>query len=351
MSKSLVEILEENEVKLRKKGDKWSATCPFHTGDRTPSFFVYPNMTYFCFGCNVWGDAVKFLMDYKGMPYEMALEYAGPEGKYIPVQRKVIPVRTGGWLEFLRECVEDYHQFLLKTPGAINYLHSRGLTDETISKYRLGFSDGAVLNLDDDNRYEMARLLGLIGEDKNNWWETMSQRITIPHIVDKYGFCDFITGRTVAKSSIKYYGLKIAKPLYGLLDAKDSPLLFLVEGQFDWLILKQWGYPAIVGGGTNLTADNILALRSRKVIIIPDNDEEGIIAAEKTHALLPYSDILNYVDLGVKDIGELGTHENGEYELTDAILRQNWKLDLLQTASILKPLSKTSESVKALAST
>ena len=351
MGKSLVEILEEADVKLAKKGDKWSANCPFHTGDRTPSFFVYPNMTYFCFGCNVWGDAVKFLVEYKGWSYEQAIEYAGPEGRYKPRTRTVIPKSLSGWHSLLFESVENYHQFLLSTPGAISYLHSRGLSDETISKYRLGFSDGAVLDLEDDQRYAVAKQIGLIGEDDDNWWETMAQRITIPNILSRYGYCDFVTGRTVAKSKTKYLGVKLPKPLYGLLEAKDSPVLFLVEGQFDWLILKQWGYPAIVGGGTNLTPDNILALRNRRVIIVPDNDEEGILAAEKTRSQLQYSEILNYIDLEVKDVGELGTRNNGKFEFADAILRQNWKLDLSQTATILEPLSKTSESVKALAST
>ena len=331
MSKNLIEILEENDIRLIPRGERWVATCPFHEGDHSPSFTVYPEMSYFCFGCRAWGDAIKFLMDFKGMPYERALEYAGIEGRKRRVKRVIKVVRTTYIYPYLREVAETYHQFLLKTPGAVSYLHYRGLTDETISKYRIGFTDGGIIDPRTSHDYGLARESGVLSEDKdNNYWETLSHRITIPNLLQG-DLCDFIMGRTVTKVTPKYLGLRIPKPLYGLQEAMESPVVFLVEGHFDWLILKQWGYPAIVSGGTNIPEYNLMALRARKVIIVPDNDEEGIKAALSIHEKLPDSQILGYGNLGVKDVGELGTQGNGQTLFDYTVMGQgSWIPNLSQ---------------------
>lgn len=336
MAKNLLEILEENDIKVIPRGERWVAHCPFHEGDSSPSFTIYPDLSYFCFGCKVWGDAIKFLVDYRGMPEELAMEYAGIERRAKPIKRVIKISRGVAVWTYLYEVAETYHQFLLKTPGAISYLHSRGITDETIARYKVGFTDGGVINPQTAYEFSLATESSVIMESEDGgWWEHLSHRITIPSIPTD-GYCDFIMGRTVTKSKAKYLGLRIPKPIYGLVEAKDSPVLFLVEGHFDWLVLKQWGYPAILAGGTNIPKWSLAALRSRKIIIVPDNDVEGMKAATSLYNQLPDGTILDYKDLGVKDVGELAVKKNGRDLFDYTVMGQSTWLQNLSPTTLME---------------
>jgi DNA primase len=337
MTKNLLEILEENNIRLTPRGERWVANCPFHEGDRDPSFTVYPDLTYYCFGCKVWGDAIKFLVDYKGMPEELALQYAGVEARAKRPRKRVIKLlhQMNTW-KYLDGIADQYHQFLLKTPGALNYLYNRGLTDETIRKYRIGYTDGAVVDPQTVDEYRSAREANIITEtDDNDWWETLSHRITIPNS-PQHGLTDFIMGRTVTKSKSKYLGLRIPKPIYGLSEIGSNNVLFLVEGHFDYLTLKQWGYPAILVGGTSIPEYNMIPLRSRFIVIVCDNDEEGIKSANKLHENLPDSEILDYSEWGTKDVSELATQENGQEKFHISVSRLDiWRQGLFQLTMTL----------------
>lgn len=327
MGKGLIEVLQENNISLQKRsGDRWVAHCPFHEGDRSPSFTVYPNMTYFCFGCQAWGDAVKFLVDYKNMPVAQAMEYVGEEYRRKYEKKTIKVTNSGATWPLLYTVAEEYHKFLKQTPGAVTYLHYRGLTDETIDKYKLGFSDGAVLKLTTVYETKVAREIGLIHDDGS---ESLGHRITIPNLLNDLKYCDFIVGRTVAKDKVKYLGLRMPKPIYGLMDVVDSQIVFIVEGQFDWLMLRQWGYPSIVVGGTHVQSYNLVALKSKKVVIVPDNDIVGLRAAKTMADKLPNAVILDYQMLGVKDVAELGTQEDGQTKFDQLVKEKvSWISDM-----------------------
>lgn len=332
MGKGLIEVLEENNIRLQKKsGDRWVAHCPFHEGDRSPSFTIYPNMTYFCFGCRAWGDAVKFLVDYKNIPVYQALEYVGEEARKRVVKRTIKVSNVSETYRYLYDVAELYHAFLKETPGAISYLRYRGLTDETIDSFKIGFTDGGVLNYNNSTAYDYAigRNIGLLDELGS---EILGHRIIIPNILNSHKLCDFMVGRTVTKDKLKYLGLRIPKPIYGLLDVADSHIVFIVEGQFDWLMLRQWGYPAIVVGGTHIQSYNLIALRSKKVVIVPDNDKVGLEAAQRIAEKLPQSIVLDYRDLESKDVSELGTQSQGMEALDQKIKEQvSWISDISPT--------------------
>ena len=303
MSKTLLEVLSENDIILHESGEKWVAHCPFHKGDREPSFTVYPNNTYYCFGCRVWGNPVKFLVDFKGMSAEAAILEVGQDYAF-PKQEKRGSIKIKNMLKtskFLYEVAVIYHEYLLEQSGPLKYLLERGLTEETIKKYMIGYTDGAVLGLSFAEEYTLANDVGLINK---NGYEVLSHRITFPNIVDRQ-FCDFMIGRTVINDKIKYLGLRMPKPIMGFYDVRKSPIIFLVEGQFDYLVLRQWGYPAVVMSGAHLSKSNYMLLRDRTVIIIPDNDFIGIKAAKELNQNLSSSIILDWSKLGVKDIGDL----------------------------------------------
>lgn len=325
MAKSLTEILEENDVILKPAGSKRSAVCPFHEGDRTPSFVVYPNETYFCFACKVWGDAVKFLVDYKKMPPEEAMTYVGMEYKYEKRKNEVIKIREASKLwPFLYEVAEAYHKNLLRNPGPYEYLVSRGLSMETISKHMIGYTDGRVLNIQDVFYHKMGIEYGIL---TSNGYERMGHRITIPNLPET-GRCDFIIGRTVTNDKVRYLNTSTPKPIYGLTEAWPSPVLFITEGHFDWLLLREWGYPSIVIGGTNITSTNISILRKRNVVIVPDNDAVGLKAAlDLKKRLGQTAIILDYTAMDIKDISEAAQISDARNEFGRLVREQlPWQL-------------------------
>lgn len=326
MAKTLLEVISENNFTLLQSGDRWVMRCPFHEGDHSPSFTVYPTQTYFCFGCKAWGDAFKFLKDFKQWDNTTIQEYLGEDYKSVIENKpKIIKVRNVlETYKFIYDVAEEYHKFLLKTPGALQYLQNRGLTMDTITTYKIGYTDGHVLHPYWALEQKIANEIGLINK---GGYETLSHRITIPNITDD-GYADFIIGRTVTNDKVKYLGLRIAKPIYGFYEIRKSPVIFLAEGQFDWLTLRQWGYPAAVLSGGNLSRSNLILLRDKKVVIIPDLDDSGIgmdTAKTLKEQLGESAQILDYSELqtskGKLDISTLG-ESPGSKELFDIIVKE-----------------------------
>ena len=354
MGKSLVEVLEEYGLTLRKSGVRFIAKCPFHGGgDRTPPFTIYPNETYFCFTCNVWGDAVKFLVEKQGMAPDEAMDYVGLD--YRQTKRKTtikITDTTKTW-PFLHSVAESYHQNLLQTKGALLYVQSRGLSLETIKKYKIGYSDGGVLNIKWSDEVKMAEKYGILNE---KGYELLSHRVVIPNIPEP-GLCDAMIGRTVINDKIKYLNIRTPKVFYGLADAWASSVIFVTEGHFDWLILREWGYPAIVVGGTHVKDIDIDILRQRNIVIVPDNDAEGIKAGLRLKAKIGNSAIiLDYADMGIKDIGEAATKVGAREEFERIVREQvNWELASMNQKIInqfsilrLKPILPDSSMVRGM---
>lgn len=318
MAKTLTEVISELEFEIFDGGSgRRKINCPFHTGDHEPSLTIYPNETYFCFGCEAWGDAVKFLVDFKEWTHEEALQYVGADYKTPKSDKaQVIKVKnTVQTFKFLFDVSVEYHEFLMATPGALNYLYKRGLSNETIRKYKLGYTDGQVLNL---SVYEtqLALEIGLVNK---GGYEMLSHRVTVPNMTEP-GYCDFIMGRTVTNDKVKYLGARMPKPIQGFYEIRHSPIIFLVEGQFDWLTLRQWGYPAAVMSGTHLTRINRQLLEGKHVVIVPDYDDSnvGITAANKLlNSLGDSAMVLDYSELktgaGKLDVSALAENTGGEF--------------------------------------
>jgi DNA primase len=343
MAKRLSEVLTEQGLELSdSSGGRKVAGCPFHEGDHDPSFTVYPNNTYFCFGCEAWGDALKFLVDYKHWDFKDAMEYLGDDYRQPKSEKsQVIKVKNSlASYRFLRSIVDQYHSFLLETPGAIRYLEQRGLSMETIKKYKLGYTDGHVLSLYWDWEQELAVETGLI----KNGYETLSHRITIPNLTED-DQCDFMVGRTVTSDKVKYLGLRIPKPIHGFYEVRHSPVIFLAEGQFDWLSLRQWGIPAGIIGGSHLSKANLLLLRDKKVVIVPDIDPEGqgMATAQRLQRELGESaTILDYSECntssGKLDVSSLGESPGGEKLFKMIIMEQLPWIRLLSQRTLQKYL-------------
>lgn len=336
MAKTLLEVLDEQGIKVYPSSeDRYVTYCMFHANDREPSFTIYPNDTYWCFGagCKEWGNPVRFMVRYKGMSSQEAMAYVGVDYEIPRAEKRAIKIKnmlkTG---KFVYEVAKIYHEYLLEEPGPQKYLQDRGLSLETAKRFLIGYTDGAVLELSFAEEYALANEIGLLNKSGA---EALSHRITIPNIIDNQ-FSDFMIGRTVINDKIKYLGLRMPKPIMGFYDSRHSPILFLVEGNFDYLLLRQWGYPAIVMSGSHISKANFPLLRTKTIVIVPDNDSDyskGPAAAENIHKNLPNSFVLNYTRLGVKDVGELGQKGNGQQLFDEVVQEQLW-----QNTHLLKPV-------------
>lgn len=341
MVKTLIEILTENGFELTESGERQVTRCMFHEGDREASFTVYPNDTYFCFACEAWGDAVKFLVDYKGWIFKQATDYVGADYVVHKADKpQVIKVKnTLKSYSFLYDVSLQYHDFLMATPGAIRYIESRGITRETIEKFKLGYTDGHVLKINWAWEQEMALEMGLINK---NGFELFAHRITIPNFTEA-GLADFLMGRTVTNDKIKYLGARMPKPIHGFYGVRSSPVIFLAEGQFDWLTLRQWDFPAAVISGSHLSKPNLALLRTKKVVIVPDYDDQnqGMNAAKKIQAQLGENCfILDYSELktepGKLDISMLAEDPYGQMKFIDVVERKLPWITLLSRTTLTR---------------
>lgn len=340
MIKSLIDILNEEGFKLiAGYSGRYVMECCFHTGDHTPSFTVYPEGNYYCFGCGAWGDPIKFLVDYRGITPQEAYEYTGSWYNKEKATGVIKVKNVSETWRFLWVVTEQYHNFLMKNHGATEYLLRRGLTLNTLKQYMIGYTDGFVLNINNAHDAALGAEIGLINKDGV---ESLSHRIIIPNILHKEQMVDFMAGRTVINNGVKYLGLRMPKPIIGLSMVQASPVVFLVEGQFDWLTLKQWGYPAITAGGTNISRANLISLKDKAVIIIPDYDPSGIgvKAAKLLKEKINYykTQILDFSSLRMGDekldISKLGERSDGERLFAEIVKEQLSWLGTLSNQTI-----------------
>ena len=136
-------------VNLQKKGNSYSACCPFHH-EKTPSFHVSRDkQMYHCFGCGAGGNVYTFLMEHENMTFPEAVEALAersgvklPEQDMTPEAKKQADIRTK--IKEMNRLAAGYFHYLLKSERgshAMEYLKNRGLSDETITRFGLGFSD------------------------------------------------------------------------------------------------------------------------------------------------------------------------------------------------------------------
>ena len=144
-------------VNLKRRGRNLVGLCPFHS-EKTPSFNLYPeNGSFYCFGCGVGGDVITFIMKIENLDYIEAVKYiaqrAGlelPENSYDDGMAKM----RSRILEANREAARFYYKQLYEPHGraALDYLHSRALSDNTIKRFGLGYSPGSRFALRDHLR-------------------------------------------------------------------------------------------------------------------------------------------------------------------------------------------------------
>jgi len=306
--KSRIDIVEliESYIPLKKNGANYKALCPFHS-EKTPSFLVTPQkQIYHCFGCHKGGDIFRFLMDMENISFpESVVKLAGRCGYALQEKASMAPYAKSEKEELYR-CLEKvtffYHDFLMKKPQAQkarDYISSRGISEQSIYKWKLGFApvSGAKL-LTDYMRKEGFSVDHLIksgifkkNEASSKPADRFFNRIIFP-IFDEQGRVISFGGRVMDSSLPKYINCpetklyQKGKVLYGFFQSKqkirENKSVLIVEGYFDVIQLHQAGIETVVAPcGTALTEDqiNILSRFADCFYLAFDSDQAGVNAA------------------------------------------------------------------------
>lgn len=306
----IVEVVSEF-VTLRKRGVNYVGLCPFHD-DKTPSFYVSPTKGVCkCFACGKGGSAVHFLMEHQQMSYPEALKWLAKkyhievqERELTDKQRQTQSVRES--LLVVSEFARDYFCHTLqnhadgKSVGQ-SYFRSRGISDETVRKFQLGYSTAdrdalAREAMRKGYRKEYLIQSGLCYEKEDGsvrdrfWgrvifpWHNISGRVV--------GFGGrLLDSRTkgVAQKYVNSPETEIyskRKELYGLYQAKQAIAkydnVYMVEGYTDVIAMHQSGLENVVANsGTALSETQVRMLHrlTSNITLLYDGDEAGIKAS------------------------------------------------------------------------
>ncbi len=304
-------------VQLHRSGSNWFGLCPFHT-EKTGSFSVNePKQFFHCFSCGRGGNVFKFLMEIEDLTFPEAVyrtaELAGIEldAKYLPQNAGAEDTQseTGKLKRLYAQAGQLYHHILVNTKlgqPALDYLHERGLSDELIAEFQLGYAPQAEIlqaffhekKLDD---YQTLRKSGLFSErEGEDLAERFNDRIMFP-IRDQTGSIIAFSGRllTPDKKLPKYLNspegilFNKRKVLFNFDKAKKTirheSKVYLFEGFMDVLAAWRAGIKnGVASMGTSLTSEQIYLLEqtASKLYICYDGDLPGRKATKRALELI-----------------------------------------------------------------
>jgi DNA primase len=295
-------------VTLKRSGKSYKGLCPFHA-EKTPSFTVSEEFqTWHCFGCGEHGDVFSFLMKIENLTFVEALERLAKRAGVELLEVRERQVSRKEQLAKLNYIAAKYYSALLKrTAVSIEYLHNRGLADQTIDLFQIGYAAPGWDNL---TRFLVskgidlkdAEQVGLVIRSDRGAYDRFRHRIIFP-IFDIQERVIAFGGRALGDEQPKYLNspdtplFSKTRSLYGLNLARkaiaEKGYTILVEGYMDVIAAHQAGFTNCVATlGTSLTADhiNILARYAKKIVLAYDADSAGISAALRGAAMFQEAD-------------------------------------------------------------
>ena len=309
MRNDIVDVIS-GYVKLQKKGSSYFGLCPFHN-EKSPSFSVSrEKQMYYCFGCGAGGNVFTFIMEYENYSFVEALKFlaerAGidlPEVEYSKEAKEKADLKLT--ILEINKLAAKYFYAQLKAEGgktAYAYLKNRGLSEETIVAFGLGYANKYS---DDLYRYlkmkgygdELLLKAGLISADERKGaYDKFWNRVMFP-IMDVNNRVIGFGGRVMGDAKPKYLNspetivFDKSRNLYGLNRARTSrkPYFLICEGYMDVIALHQAGFTnAVASLGTALTVGHASLLKRyvNEVYLTYDSDEAGTRAALRAIPIL-----------------------------------------------------------------
>lgn len=323
---NIVDVIGEY-LRLEKAGGNWRGLCPFHN-EKSPSFMVSEEkQIWHCFGCQKGGDAFSFIMEIEGLEFREALkilaEKAGVELKNVNPKAAEKKNRT---FEILELATKFFEFQLWEGPGKtkiLNYLHDRGLKDETIKEFRLGYAPRGWRNMLEfltkrgyaaEEIFEAGLAIrkdGVQGVNSKmqsaNCYDRFRARIMFP-IADYSGKVVGYSARVAPgedESQAKYINTPEtgvyhkSRILYGIDKAKGEikrqDYVLMVEGNMDVIAASQAGIRNVVAvSGTALTPEQVDILKryTKNFKMFFDMDSAGENATKKSLKLCFGKDVM-----------------------------------------------------------
>lgn len=310
----IVRIVQDY-VTLKKTGANWSACCPFHK-ETKPSFSVSPSKEiFYCFGCGKGGSVFNFVMEIEHVPF--------PEAVKIVAQKSNVPLpalKEEKWIEAKqRESAQilelnnwalswwelQLQQNSSASRRAREYLQNRGIEEQTLNTFKLGYApdswDSLISHLKQRGAsQELIESSGLVvKKDGGGIYDRFRGRIIFP-VFDSQGRAVAFGGRAILPETEPKYlnspetaAYRKGRHLFGLYlareDIKQRGFAILVEGYLDLIVPYQFGIRNVVASlGTALTPEQAKLLKrfARKVVVNYDGDRAGLQAAKRAVEVL-----------------------------------------------------------------
>jgi DNA primase len=304
-------------VTLKKKGANWMACCPFHQ-EKTPSFSVNPSKNiFYCFGCSKGGSVFNFVMELEGVSFpesvRIVAEKAGvplPElvdDKRFEAKRKEADevVQLNAWaLEFWERQLKEENA---EARAAREYVEGRGLNEETVRAFRLGYAPnswealGNYLKSKGATIGQIERSGLVVKKEQGGYYDRFRGRLIFP-VTDAQGRPVAFGARAMRPGDEPKYlnspetaAYTKGRHLFGLSVTREEirrkKFAILVEGYLDLIVPFQHGVRNVVASlGTALTNEQAKLLNrfARKVVVNYDGDRAGVNAAKRAiEVLLP----------------------------------------------------------------
>lgn len=301
---NIVELVG-HRLSLKKRGNNYFSRCPFHN-EKSASFSVHENkQIYYCFGCKASGNAIGFLMEHDGMTFIEAIETLATKlGMTVPSQAHNLPSDYQAMIDTMQQAASFYQAQLKKHPNATEYLNNRGLNQDIIDHYSIGFAPPGWDNLykrlgsSSEQKKRLAKTGMLITKDNGNQYDRFRNRIMFP-IRNNRGQVIAFGGRTICNEDPKYLNSPETElfhkrsELYGLFEARQAnrklDRVLIVEGYMDVIALAQLGVSyAVATLGTASTTRHIHSLLryTSELVFCFDGDTAGEQAAWHTVEML-----------------------------------------------------------------
>jgi len=363
MKNDIVDVIS-GYVKLQKKGSNYFGLCPFHN-EKSPSFSVSPaKQMYYCFGCGAGGNVLTFIMEYENYYFSEALKVlADRSGVKLPVAEYSKEAREQEDLRStlleVNKLAASYFYYQLKKPqgeAGYRYLRDRQLSDETITRFGLGYSNKTS---DDLYRYlkgkgyddSLLKQSGLVTIEERGTCDKFWNRVMFP-IMDVNNRVIGFGGRVMGAGEPKYLNSPETKlfdksrNLYGLNYARLSreKYILICEGYMDVIAMHQAGFTnAVASLGTAFTTQHAQLLKryTDKVVLTYDSDGAGVKAALRAIPILkeagisirvlnmqPYKDPDEFIkNLGAEEFRQRIEEARNSFLFEIDVLKKHYKMD------------------------
>ena len=276
-------------------GNDFIVYCPYHNNSRTPAGEVAKDSgLFFCFGCQTTKNLEEFIMFTTGRSYFETVRYIKSKETETNIENIVNKAMYAppDFVQYDEVLIKRLNNQALESPRAMRYYSGRSITEESVKKFWLGYSE-------------------------------KQDMVTIPvHSPD--GLTIGFVGRSVEGKEFKNTpGLPKSKVLFNLHRVKTSSMIYVVESSFDAIRLDQVGFPAVATLGANVSASQIKLLEKyfNNVVLVADNDDAGAIMKDKLIEKLGSLVSVVTIDKQYKDIGDMDDNaiRNIEFQFDKSI--------------------------------